>query len=195
MEKKALHLPLVTDAEELQTMVGEPSEQVLNKVISFVDTHVQHFLSMSPLFFLSTSDMLSKSDVSPRGDEAGFVKVLDQYRLVYPERPGNRRIDSLLNILSNPGIGMLFLIPGMNEVLRINGRASITKDEEFIASMGWSGKTIGAAVIVDVEECFIHCPRAFKQAGLWSSETWVDKESQPSTSEMFRAHLQINGLL
>ncbi|RAJ02880.1 hypothetical protein DET54_10173 [Paenibacillus pabuli] len=195
MEKKALHLPLVTDAEELQTMVGEPSEQVLNKVISFVDTHVQHFLSMSPLFFLSTSDSLSKRDVSPRGDEAGFVKVLDQYRLVYPERPGNRRIDSLLNILSNPGVGMIFLIPGMNEVLRINGRASITKDEKFIASMGWSGKTIGAAVIVDVEECFIHCPRAFKQAGIWSSETWVDKESLPSTSEMFRAHLQINGLL
>ncbi|UPK42818.1 MULTISPECIES: MSMEG_1061 family FMN-dependent PPOX-type flavoprotein [Paenibacillus] len=195
MEKKALNVPLVTDAEELQTMVGKPSEQVLNKVISFVDTHVQHFLSMSPLFFLSTSDSLSKRDVSPRGDEAGFVKVLDQYRLVYPERPGNRRIDSLLNILSNPGVGMIFLIPGMNEVLRINGRASITKDEEFIASMGWSGKTIGAAVIVDVEECFIHCPRAFKQAGIWSSETWVDKENLPSTSEMFRAHLQINGLI
>lgn len=195
MEKKALNVPLVTDAEELQTMVGEPSEQVLNKVISFVDTHVQHFLSMSPLFFLSTSDSLSKRDVSPRGDEAGFVKVLDQHRLVYPERPGNRRIDSLLNILSNPGVGMIFLIPGMNEVLRINGRASITKDEEFIASMGWSGKTIGAAVIVDVEECFIHCPRAFKQAGIWSSETWVDKESLPSTTDMFRAHLQINGLL
>ncbi|HBU80311.1 MAG TPA: phosphohydrolase [Paenibacillus sp.] len=195
MEKKALNLPLVADAKELQNMVGQPSEQVRNKAISFVDSHVQHFLSMSPLFFLSTSDSSSKSDVSPRGDEAGFVKVLDQYRLVYPERPGNRRIDSLLNILSNPGVGMIFLIPGMNEVLRINGRASITKDEEFIASMGWSGKIIGAAVIVDVEECFIHCPRAFKQAGLWSSETWVDKESLPSTSEMFRAHLQINGLI
>ncbi|MNW65110.1 hypothetical protein D3C74_434570 [compost metagenome] len=90
---------------------------------------------------------------------------------------------------------MLFLIPGMNEVLRINGTASITKDEEFIASMGWSGKTIGAAVIVDVEECFIHCPRAFKQAGLWAHETWVDAEDLPSTSEMFRAHLEINGLL
>ncbi|WP_440111856.1 MSMEG_1061 family FMN-dependent PPOX-type flavoprotein [Paenibacillus sp. QZ-Y1] len=195
MEKKPLNLPLITNVEELQSLVGEPNEQVRNKVISFMDSHVQHFLSMSPLFFLSTSDSADKSDVSPRGDEAGFVKVLDQYRLVYPERPGNRRIDSLLNILSNPAIGMIFLIPGMNEVLRINGRASITKDEEFVASLGWTGKTIGAAVIVDVEECFIHCPRAFKQAGLWSSETWVDKEKLPSTSEMFRAHLQINGLL
>lgn len=195
VEKKPLNLPLITNAEELHNMVGEPSEQVRNKVISFVDSHVQHYLFMSPLFFLSTSDSADKSDVSPRGDEAGFVKVLDPYRLVYPERPGNRRIDSLLNILSNPSIGMIFLIPGMNEVLRINGRASITKDEGFIASMGWSGKTIGAAVIVDVEECFIHCPRAFKQAGLWSSETWMDKDKLPSTSEMFRAHLQINGLL
>ncbi|WP_256704258.1 MSMEG_1061 family FMN-dependent PPOX-type flavoprotein [Paenibacillus sp. FSL R5-0766] len=195
MEKKALNIPLITDAEELQGMVGEPHEHVRNKAISFVDSHVQNFISMSPLFFLSTSDRDGNSDVSPRGDGAGFVKVYDTYRLVYPERPGNRRIDSLLNMLSNPGIGMLFLIPGMNEVLRINGTASITKDEEFIASMGWSGKTIGAAVIVDVEECFIHCPRAFKQAGLWASETWVDAEDLPSTSEMFRAHLEINGLL
>ncbi|MGF9698427.1 MULTISPECIES: MSMEG_1061 family FMN-dependent PPOX-type flavoprotein [Paenibacillus] len=195
MEKQPLNIPLITDADELQTMVGEPHEHVRNKAISFVDSHVQHFLSMSPLFFLSTSDDEGKSDASPRGDGAGFVKVLDQYRLVYPERPGNRRIDSLLNILSNPGVGMIFLIPGMNEVLRINGKASITKDEDFINSMGWTGKTIGAAVIVDVEECFIHCPRAFKQAGLWSSETWVDQENLPSTSDMFRAHLQINGLL
>ncbi|WP_254438316.1 hypothetical protein [Paenibacillus sp. DCT19] len=90
---------------------------------------------------------------------------------------------------------MLFLIPGMNEVLRINGTASITKDAEFIGSMNWNGKTIGAAVIVDVEECFIHCPRAFKQAGLWDSETWAQSEDLPSSSEMFRAHLQINGLL
>lgn len=176
-------------------MVGEPHEHVRNKAISYVDSHVQNFVSMSPLFFLSTSDQEGKSDVSPRGDEAGFVKVLDQFRLVYPERPGNRRIDSLMNILTNPGVGMLFLIPGMNEVLRINGTASITKDAEFIESMNWSGKTIGAAVIVDVEECFIHCPRAFKQAGLWDSETWVQSEDLPSSSEMFRAHLQINGLL
>ncbi|PAF30303.1 MSMEG_1061 family FMN-dependent PPOX-type flavoprotein [Paenibacillus sp. 7516] len=195
MEKKPLNIPLITDAAELQNMVGEPHEHVRNKAISFVDSHVEHFLSMSPLFFLSSSDREGRSDVSPRGDEAGFVKVLDPHRLVYPERPGNRRIDSLLNILTHPGVGMLFLIPGMNEVLRINGTASITKDEEFINSMGWTGKTIGAAVIVDVNECFIHCPRAFKQAGLWSSETWVDKESLPSSMDMFRAHLQINGLL
>ncbi|WP_275898430.1 MSMEG_1061 family FMN-dependent PPOX-type flavoprotein [Paenibacillus sp. ALJ109b] len=195
MEKQPLNIPIITSAEELQSMVGEPHEHVRNKAISFVDSHVQNFVSLSPIFFLSTSDREGKSDASPRGDGPGFVKVLDQHRLVYPERPGNRRIDSLLNILSNPGVGMIFLIPGLNEVLRINGTASITKDEEFIESIGWSGKTIGAAVIVDVEECFIHCPRAFKQAGLWSSETWVDQENLPSTSEMFRAHLQINGLI
>ncbi|WP_260985339.1 MSMEG_1061 family FMN-dependent PPOX-type flavoprotein [Paenibacillus xylanexedens] len=195
MEKQVLNIPLITDAKELQSMVGEPHEHVRNKAISYVDSHVQNFVSMSPLFFLSTSDQDGNSDVSPRGDEAGFVKVLDPYRLVYPERPGNRRIDSLINILSNPGVGMLFLIPGMNEVLRINGTASITKDAEFIESMNWNGKTIGAAVIVDVEECFIHCPRAFKQAGLWDSETWTQSEELPSSTEMFRAHLQINGLL
>lgn len=175
-------------------MVGESSERVRNKVISFVDPHVQKFIAKSPLFFLSTSDQGGKCDVSPRGDEPGFVRVFDSHRLVYPERPGNRRIDSLLNILSDPGVGMLFVIPGLNEVLRINGTARITKDAEFIASMNWSGKTIGAVIIVEVEECFIHCPRAFSQAGLWEVATWAKSEDLPSVSELFQAHLRINGL-
>ncbi|WP_342552444.1 MSMEG_1061 family FMN-dependent PPOX-type flavoprotein [Paenibacillus sp. FSL R7-0652] len=194
MEKQPLNLPLISDAKELKSMVGESSERVRNKVIPFVDSHVKKFIAKSPLFFLSTSDQNGKCDVSPRGGDPGFVHVMDPYRLVYPERPGNRRIDSLLNILSDPGVGMLFAIPGLNEVLRINGTACITKDEEFIAGMNWSGKTIGAAVIVEVEECFIHCPRAFSQAGLWDTETWANSEDLPSVSELLQAHLQINGL-
>ncbi|MGQ8872485.1 MSMEG_1061 family FMN-dependent PPOX-type flavoprotein [Paenibacillus sp. TSA_86.1] len=194
MEKQPLHLSFISDAKELKSMVGESSERVRNKVIPFVDPHVQNFITKSPLFFLSTSDQDGKCDVSPRGDEPGFVRVLDPYRLVYSERPGNRRIDSLLNILSDPGVGMLFVIPGLNEVLRINGTARITKDEEFIASMNWSGKTIGAAVIVEVEECFIHCPRAFNQAGLWDATTWAKTEDLPSVNALLQAHLQINGM-
>ncbi|MDP9701870.1 PPOX class probable FMN-dependent enzyme [Paenibacillus intestini] len=194
MEKQPLNLPFISDAKELKSMVGESSERVRNKVIPFVDSHVQNFITKSPLFFLSTSDQDGKCDVSPRGDEPGFVRVFDSYRLVYPERPGNRRIDSLLNILSDPGVGMLFVIPGLNEVLRINGTARITKDEEFIKSMNWEGKTIGAAVIVEVEECFIHCPRAFHQAGLWDAATWAKSEELPSVNELLQAHLKINGL-
>ncbi|MCK6074993.1 MSMEG_1061 family FMN-dependent PPOX-type flavoprotein [Paenibacillus silvae] len=194
MEKTPLHIPFISDAKELKSMVGESSERARHKVIPYVDSHVQQFIAMSPLFFLSTSDRDGKSDVSPRGDSPGFVHVLDPHRLVYPERPGNRRIDSLLNILSDPGVGMLFVIPGLNEVLRINGTAKITKDEEFITGMNWSGKKIGAAVIVEVEECFMHCPRAFDQAGLWDTATWAKSEHLPSMSEMIRAHLQINGL-
>lgn len=194
LEKQPLNLPFISDAQELKNMVGESSERVRNKVISFVDPHVQKFIAQSPLFFLSTSDQAGRCDVSPRGDEPGFVRIFDSHRLVYPERPGNRRIDSLLNIVSDPGVGMLFVIPGLNEVLRINGTARITKDADFIANMNWSGKTIGAAVIVEVEECFIHCPRAFNQAGLWDAETWAKSEELPSVNELLQAHLKINGL-
>ncbi|WP_138752477.1 MSMEG_1061 family FMN-dependent PPOX-type flavoprotein [Paenibacillus sinopodophylli] len=184
---------LIVSAEQLKEIVGTPHEAVVKKSVSRMEDHIRHFLSLSPLFYLSSSDASGRCDSSPRGDEPGFVKTLDDYRLVYPERSGNRRIDSLLNIIQNPQIGMLFIIPGMQEVLRLNGRASITKDVELIEGMGWSGKAPELAVIVEVEECFIHCPRALKQSGIWSADTWPEAEGLPSTKEMFKAHLQMNG--
>ncbi|MFF0828165.1 MSMEG_1061 family FMN-dependent PPOX-type flavoprotein [Brevibacillus sp. NPDC003359] len=185
---------LVTSAEELKSLVGEPHETVVKKSIGQVESHVIHYLSMSPLFFLSTSDTSGRCDVSPRGDEPGFVKVLDDHHIIFPERMGNRRIDSLLNIIGNPQVGLIFLIPGLEEVLRINGSARITKDAVLLAEQGWKGKTSGIGVIVKVEECFLHCPRAFKQAGLWKTDSWPEKEAMPLMLEMFRAHLKINGV-
>ncbi|MFS0727985.1 MSMEG_1061 family FMN-dependent PPOX-type flavoprotein [Paenibacillus sp. 1P07SE] len=184
----------ITDPEQLRELVGAPHEAVVKKSIAQIDEHIRHFLSRSPLFFVSTTDKLGWCDVSPRGDEPGFVKVLDDRRLIYPERPGNRRVDSLLNLLDNPRLGMLFIIPGMQEVLRINGRAAITQQTELIAAQGFSGKTPQLAVIVEVEECFIHCPRALKTSGVWTYEEWLAKEELPSVSEMFQAHLAINGM-
>ncbi|WP_372663544.1 MSMEG_1061 family FMN-dependent PPOX-type flavoprotein [Cohnella sp.] len=183
----------VTNAENLRAMMEDPHESVIKKTVSQIDPHIENFLSMSPLFLLATSAATGKADVSPRGDGPGFVKVLDKQRIVFPDRPGNRRIDSMLNIIENPQIGMIFIIPGMDEVLRINGRSIITRNKEFIASQQWNGKTTGLAVVVEVEECFIHCPRAFKQAGLWNPDNWPTKEEQPSIIEMFKAHLLING--
>ncbi|MDR7316655.1 MSMEG_1061 family FMN-dependent PPOX-type flavoprotein [Brevibacillus nitrificans] len=184
----------ITSADELRSLVGVPHETVVKKTIAQVDPHVRQYLSKSPLFFLSTANSEGKGDVSPRGDEPGFVKVLDDHHLIYPERMGNRRVDSMLNILENPQIGMIFVIPGLEEVLRINGTATLTKNAELLDQQEWKGKTLNIGVVVKVEECFIHCPRAFKQAGIWNTASWPEKETVPSILEMFRAHLQINGV-
>lgn len=184
---------IITTADELRALVGTPHEAVVKKSIAHMDDHVKNYLSMSPLFFLSTSNSEGECDVSPRGDDPGFVKVLDEHRLLYPERPGNRRIDSLLNIIENPHVGMLFILPGLEEVLRINGRAWITQNGALLKAMQWEGKPPELGVIVEVEQCFIHCPRAFKQAETWRTESWPSTEELPSITDMFHAHLRING--
>ncbi|OMF35916.1 phosphohydrolase [Paenibacillus sp. FSL H8-0548] len=193
MNSTSWNTDLIISADQLRDLVGTPHEAVVKKNVSQMEEHVRHYLTLSPLFFLSTSDASGRCDSSPRGDDAGFVKPLDDFRLIYPERPGNRRIDSLLNMLENPQVGMLFVIPGMQEVLRINGRASLTTNAELIEQMNWSGKAPALAVIVEVQECFVHCPRALKQARVWDKEQWPEAEAMPSVSEMFKAHLRING--
>lgn len=183
---------IVTHRDELRDVVGSPHEAVVKKSIAQIDAHVRNYLLMSPLFFLSTANNDGRCDVSPRGDEPGFVKVIDDRHLIYPERPGNRRVDSLLNILDNPYAGMLFIIPGLEEVLRINGRARITRSEEALKAMQWSDVP-QLGVIVEVEECFIHCPRALKKSKVWEEEARPAKKDVPSMTEMFHAHLQMNG--
>lgn len=185
----------ITSIEELRAFTGVPHEHIVKKTVASIDPHIAYYLSLSSLFFLSTSDHQGRCDVSPRGDEQGFVKVLDDQRLIFPERHGNRRADSLLNILENPKVGMIFLIPGMNEVLRVNGHARITKDSKLLEQMNWTGKTMGLGIIVEVEECFIHCPRALKTGNAWQPEAWVNQEQHPSTKDMFIAHLKMNGIV
>jgi predicted pyridoxine 5'-phosphate oxidase superfamily flavin-nucleotide-binding protein len=119
---------------------------------------------------------------------------LNDYQLVIPDRPGNRRIDSILNILSNPHVGLIFLIPGLEDVLRINGRAHIIKNKTILSEISLNGKVPAVGIAVDVEECFIHCPRALKQAKVWNPESWDHKEDLPVLMEIFRDHLKINGV-
>ena len=147
------------------------------------------------LFFsFSTSNADGKCDVSPRGDLPSEIKILNNYQLVIPNRPGNKRVDSLVNILSNPHIGLVFLIPGLDEVLRINGKATIIKNKEILDTMSINGKPPLLGIGVDVEECFIHCSRALKKSRIWNPNTWQNKETLPSSLEIFHAHLKINGV-
>jgi len=138
---------------------------------------------------MSTSDR--NCDASPRGDKPGFVLVLNEKQLIIPERPGNKRIDSLRNILSNPKIGLLFFIPGLGETLRVNGSATIVKDDELLRKMAVKDKNPILGIGVEVEECFIHCAKAFRRSGLWDINTWPDKASLPSAAKILFEHAKL----
>ncbi len=177
--------------EELRSIMGFPSELVVNKVIAHIDQHCSDFISQSPFLVISTSDEHGFCDVSPRGDQPGFVLVLNEKQFIIPERPGNKRMDSLRNILSNPQVGLIFFIPGLGETLRVNGRASIVKDEELLGEMAVNGRKPLLGIGVDVEECFIHCAKAFKRSGLWEPSTWIEKAALPSASKILFDHAKI----
>ncbi|WP_416731761.1 pyridoxamine 5'-phosphate oxidase family protein [Fictibacillus sp. JL2B1089] len=184
-------LDYVNSQEELRLMLGTPSLKGQNKVISKIDEHCKDFIAHSPFLFLATSDHEGNCDSSPRGDAAGFVHVIDDHHLVIPDRPGNKRVDSMFNILSNPKVGLLFLIPGMGETLRINGKAAIIKDEEVLKKMEVGGKAPLLGILVNVEQCFMHCGKAFKRSGLWEPERWEMKESLPNAAKILAAHVNL----
>ncbi len=173
----------ITSEEDLRTLIGEPSELVRNKVVTRLDHHCIDFISKSPFLTLATSDHSGYCDVSPRGDQPGFVGVLDDKHLVIPERPGNKRIDSMRNILSNPKIGLIFFIPGLRETLRINGSACLIKDEKILKKLSYKGKQPLVGIGIEVEECFIHCAKALIRSGLWNPDRWEDQR-------IFLSHLK-----
>jgi uncharacterized protein len=173
---------------ELATLYGSPSEAVEQKAIDHLDRHCRDFIARSPFVLIATSGASGRADVSPKGDPPGFVQVLDEHRLVIPDRPGNRRLDGMRNLLENPHVGLLFLIPGLEETLRVNGRAWIIRDEEVLARCAVMGKRPTLALGVYAEECFIHCAKAFKRAQLWQPDQWPDRAGLASPSEMLVDH-------
>lgn len=183
----------INSFDELRTMFGEPSELAKRKVISYIDEHCRNYIAHSPFLVLSTSDENGYSDASPRGDAPGFVLVLEENRLVIPDRPGNKRMDSLKNILSNPRVGLLFLIPGMSETLRVNGKASLTQEPDLLGRMKAGGKNPLLGIVVEVEECYIQCGKALKRSGLWNPESWADSSALPSGAEILAAHAKLPG--
>lgn len=180
--------------EELRAVLGYPGELANNKVINTLDGHCRNFISQSPLLIMATSDREGYCDVSPRGDSPGFVLVLDDKHLVIPERPGNRRLDSLRNILSNPRAGLIFMIPGLEETLRVNGRATIVRDEDLLARMEFRGRIPIVGIVIEVEECYMHCAKAFKRSSLWNPDSWTAKEELPVPAQIIADHSSIPGM-
>ncbi|MWV43274.1 pyridoxamine 5'-phosphate oxidase family protein [Paenibacillus sp. HJL G12] len=179
---------ILQSEEELEQLAGKPGDLARHKVIASLDEHCRGFIAQSPLVFISTSGTGGTCDCSPRGDSPGFAYILDDQHLVLPERPGNRRYDSLRNLLINPHIGLIFIIPGLEETLRINGKGYIIRDRDVMEHMSAQGKVPSAGIGVEVEECYIHCAKAFKRSKLWQPDTWPSKETLPDPASMIAAH-------
>jgi len=175
---------VIRTPEELAEIFGEVERVAREKAIDHLDRHCRAFIARSPFVLVGTSDNATRCDVSPRGGSAGFVEILDDRRLVFAEAKGNRRIDSLKNLLVNPHIGMLFLIPGLGETLRVSGRATIVTDAAVLTRHTEPNREPPkVAVVVEVEEAFLHCAKAFIRSSLWKPAEWpaLDGLARPAT--------------
>src|SRR4051812_25750294 len=158
---------VITSEAQLREIMGEPAELAIKKETDFLSDACRTFIEQSPFLLVATASADGRCDVSPKGDAPGFVQVLDDRHLVIPDRPGNRRFDGLRNILETGRIGLIFLVPGRDETLRANGRAWITRDPELLVTMQVQGKDPWFGIGVEVEECFLHCGKAFRRSHLW----------------------------
>ncbi len=177
----------VTTVAELREIVGEPDHYVANKVKDRLSAVQRDWLAHSPLAFVATTDAQGRVDVSPKGDPAGFVHVIDDRTIAIPDRPGNKRVDGYLNVLQRPQVATLFVIPpGRGDTLRINGRARILADADYFDAMAVKGKRPLLALEVDIEEVFFHCSKAFLRSDTWKPETW-NPTALPSVAQMAKA--------
>jgi PPOX class probable FMN-dependent enzyme len=179
--------------EELVAVCGEPEDTTRTKILNHLDQHCRTFISLSPFVLIGTTDTAGNCDVSPRGGPSGFVEVLDPHRLVFADAKGNRLADSLRNICETGRAGLLFMIPGMNETLRVNGRACLTEDPQILARhMVQEGRPPKLAVGVDVEVAFLHCAKALIRSGLWREDAWPDRDRLPRPAQIWKDHIGLN---
>lgn len=183
----------VTSADELEALIGSPSELVIRKELSELDDHMRSFIGESPFLLLGTVGREGKCDVSPRGDSPSVAKVLDSQTLLIAERPGNRRADSLRNIIETGRAGLLFLIPGLGETLRINGRACVVRDDDLLASLSVGGKQPVVGIGIGVEACYFQCAKALIRSQLWADPAQRRDPSLASFAEILVDQTKMQG--
>ena len=184
-------MPITTEAR-LREIYGQPTPRAAAKQIDHLDRHCRAFIAASRFLVIATSDG-TRLDVSPKGDRAGFVVVEDDTHLLIPDWPGNSRIDGMRNLLAHPNVGLIFLIPGVRETLRVNGTATIHDDPETLQACAYQGRLPLTVLRVAVEEVFLHCAKALLRGKLWQPETWPAERPVPSMGEMLRDHAGIDG--
>jgi PPOX class probable FMN-dependent enzyme len=174
----------ITSEQALRDLYGHPGERAVAKERPILNEDCRAFIAHAPFLVMGTAGADGRCDVSPKGDAPGFVHVLDEHHLVIPDRLGNNRLDGLRNVIENGHVGLIFFIPGREDTLRVNGRATIVRDEALLERLAVGGKRPVTALLVEVEQCFLHCARAFKRAGLWQPERWPDASTLPSMQRM-----------
>ena len=182
----------ITSEADLRAITGEPAhELVLAKNSSSLTEPMKKYIELSPFVCLSTHGKDGTSDVSPRGDAPGFVHTLDNKTLVIPDRPGNKRLDSIVNIIDQPNMALLFMIPGVLETLRVNGKGLISTEPELLQRFEVNGNLPALVIVLTVEESFGHCSKAFRRSKLWQSD-YYPQDRAPSLTELMSGHLQLD---
>ncbi|MCB1742871.1 MAG: pyridoxamine 5'-phosphate oxidase family protein [Gammaproteobacteria bacterium] len=176
----------VSDDTALRGHYRPMSDRVQRKVLNRLDSHCKRIIELSPFCVLGTSNQDGQADVSPRGGAPGFVRCLDDNTLILPDASGNNRLDSLSNAVQNPEVGLLFMVPGLEETLRVNGRASVSADPELCASFDVGRRPAATVLKIEVREAFLHCAKAIMRADLWNPQTHIDRGTLPSISQMLK---------
>jgi len=185
---------VVRSEAELRELMGDPvAPPVVEKTMKSLDRHCFAFIGRAPSVFVASRDAEGRMDISPKGDAPGFVKVLDSKTLVIPDRPGNQRFDTFRNLFESPRIGLIFLVPGKRETLRISGKAEVVRDAELLETMVANGKTPALAIAVHVEEAFFHCAKCIIRSHLWQPERWPSIEGLPTLAETMKDAASIPG--
>jgi len=178
---------VVQTEAQLRALIGEPAALTCAKISKRLNAMTRLFVERSPFVCVATSDPAGHCDLSPRGDPAGFVRILDDRTLLVPERPGNRLADSLRNMLANPHIGLLFVLPGVTDTFRVNGRATITTDPELLAPCAVEGKVPLLGILVDIDEAYTQCSKALLRSHLWDPQRFIDPATMPTGGQVHRA--------
>jgi PPOX class probable FMN-dependent enzyme len=171
---------IIEDVAEIRTIYGEPMERAVKKQLPRLEAHSRAFIARSPFLVMATSDPNGRCDASPKGDAPGFVQVIDDETLLIPDRLGNNRIDSISNLLSSPGVGLIFFVPGLRETLRVNRRARITTDPKLLEPLAVQGKVPRSGILVTAEEVYFHCGKALIRSDLWNPEKMLKHSDFPS---------------
>ena len=183
---------MVTTETDLRSRYGETSRLAARKQLDRIDAHARRFIGLSPFLVISSHGTDGLGDVSPKGDAPGFVQVLDDRSLLIPDRPGNNRLDTLSNLMTNDGVGLLFLVPGVCETLRVNGRARVVTGDDLLAPTAVRGRLPTAGILVAVEEVYLHCAKALVRSKLWEDDHRVERRTLPSLGQMLAD--QIGGI-